>query len=77
MANDPTKNQGEGNPEAAARFNDAETRFVESTRGKTRVLDGAQVRPGEQAALDEAERLGKARSKGDDPITAEENPSKH
>jgi hypothetical protein len=67
MTSHPTRNHGEGDPEAAARFNDAETRFVESASGKQKVLDGAQVRPEEQPALDEAERLGKARAKDEDP----------
>jgi len=60
----PNSNHGEGDPEAAKRFNEAETRFVESARGKQRVLDGAKVRPGEEAELKEAERLGKERAKG-------------
>jgi hypothetical protein len=67
MATEPTKNQGEGDPEAAARFNDSETRFVESARGKKKILEGANVRPSEQAALEKAERLGKARSKSGTP----------
>jgi hypothetical protein len=33
MSNDPSGNHGEGDPEAAARFNKAETRFVGSVRG--------------------------------------------
>jgi bacterioferritin len=60
----PNSNHGEGDPEAAKRFNEAETRFVESARGKQRVRDGANVRPGEEAQLKEAERLGKERAKG-------------
>jgi hypothetical protein len=72
MANDPTKNHGEGNPEAASRFNDAETRFVESARGKAKVQGRANVRPDEQSELDEAERLGKARAKGDAPVAGVE-----
>jgi hypothetical protein len=57
-------NRGEGDPEAGKRFNEAETEFVESARGKQKVRDGANVRPDEESTLADAERLGKARSKG-------------
>jgi hypothetical protein len=66
MATTSNTNQGEGNPEAGKRFNQAETRFVESARGKQKVRDGANVRPDEDAALADAERRGKARAKGSD-----------
>jgi hypothetical protein len=39
------------------------TRFVDSTRGKEKVREGAQVRPDEESDLAQAERLGKARAK--------------
>ena len=51
---------------AGKRFNEAETRFVESARGKQKVRDGANVRPDEESALADAERLGRARAKGSD-----------
>ena len=57
-------NRGEGNPEAAERFNKAETKFVGSERGNKRIRAGAAVLPGEQSELDEAERRGKARARG-------------
>jgi len=63
LENDLVGNHGEGDPEAAARFNDAQTRFVASARGAKKVREGAAARPDEEAALDEAARLGKARSK--------------
>ena len=59
-------NHGEGNPEAAERFNEAEQAFVDSAQGKKAVREGAQVRPEEEADLAKAEELGRARSKGDD-----------
>ncbi len=34
MQKDTSSNHGEGNPEAAERFNSAEREFVESPRGK-------------------------------------------
>jgi hypothetical protein len=59
-------NYGEGNPESAKRFNGAESRFVDSARGKEKAREGAKVRPDEESELAEAERLGKARAKGAD-----------
>jgi hypothetical protein len=67
MVNDPTKNRGEGNPEAADRFNHAETAFVESAKGHAAVKAGARVNSKEQPELDEAERLGRARARGATP----------
>jgi hypothetical protein len=66
MATNSKMNHGEGNPEASKRFNEAETQFVESGRGKQKVRDGANVMPDEECALADAERLGKARAKGGD-----------
>jgi hypothetical protein len=67
MASDPTKNHGEGNPEAAARFNAAETAFLVSSAGKIAVKVGPEVGLEEQPELDEAERLGPARARGGAP----------
>lgn len=58
-------NHGEGNPEAAERFNKAETEFVGSKRGKNRIRAGVTVQPGEQSEFDEAEQRGKARARGE------------
>jgi hypothetical protein len=49
-------NHGEGNPEAATRFNKAEQEFVKSERGQNKIREGANVRPDEEAQLEEAER---------------------
>jgi len=65
MKNPLTVNHGEGDPEAAQRFNKEETEFVASKRGKKRIREGVSVQPGEQAELDESERRGKARARGD------------
>lgn len=59
-------NHGEGNPEAAARFNAAEQRFVQSPGGQDKIRAGAKVQPGEEAALVEAEQLAKAHAKAQD-----------
>jgi hypothetical protein len=67
MAKESTSNHGEGNPEAAARFNSAEQKFVDSTRGKQKIQEGAHVRPEEEADLAKAEKAGRERAKGEDP----------
>jgi hypothetical protein len=66
MNNESSSNHGEGNPEAAERFNTAEQAFVDSARGKEKMREGAHVRPEEEAALAKAEKLGRERAKDDD-----------
>ena len=63
------ENHGEGNPEAAEEFNEAEREFVNSARGKKEIRKGPQVRPDEQADLEQAEQRAKARGKNDDSKT--------
>jgi hypothetical protein len=53
---DPGRHKGEGNPEAAARFNKAEQEFVNSPRGQKKISEAGDVRPDEEAQLEEAER---------------------
>ncbi len=50
------ENHGEGDPEAAARFNKAEQDFVNSPRGQEKIREAGNVRPDEQAQLEEADR---------------------
>ncbi len=66
MKKQSSANHGEGDPEAAERFNAAEQAFVDSTRGKKAIGDGAQVGADEEPELVKAEEEGRARSKGDD-----------
>jgi hypothetical protein len=68
MTNSP-KNHGEGNPEAAEAFNQAERKFVESPEGKKTISKGPQVRPDEEAELRQAEERGKSHAKNDDSKT--------
>jgi len=68
MSNE-SSNHGEGNPEAAERFNTAERRFVESARGKQQIKEGPKVRPDEETALAKAEQIGRDHAKGDDDDT--------
>ena len=65
-------NHGEGDPDAAERFNNAQTEFVKSARGKRVMRKGARVDPEEEPALRQAEQRGRARSKGDDAAADEE-----
>jgi hypothetical protein len=62
MSNEP-RNHGEGNPEAAENFNDAEQEFVRSARGRKRIQEGPKVRPEEEVELAEAERAGRDRKR--------------
>jgi hypothetical protein len=66
MSNESSSNHGEGNPEAAERFNTAERQFVNSDSGKQKIKQGAQVRPGEEAELAKADQAGRAHAKDDD-----------
>jgi hypothetical protein len=66
MEKQSSSNHGEGNAEAADRFNTAEREFVNSAGGKQKIQKGAQVRPEEEADLAKAEKLGRERAKDDD-----------
>jgi hypothetical protein len=61
---DAPENHGEGNPEAADRFNTAEQGFVNSASGKQKIQKGPEVRPEEEGDLTEAEKLGRERARG-------------
>jgi hypothetical protein len=63
---DEGSNKGEGNPEAAERFNTAEREFVNSERGQQKIQKGAQVRPEEESDLVNAEKIARERGKNDD-----------
>jgi hypothetical protein len=60
------KNQGEGNREAARRFNQAEQQFVQSPRGRERIKKAGDVAPSEVPELERAERAGKSHARNDD-----------
>ena len=60
-------NQGEGDTKSAARFNREEQNFVKSDHGRKIIDKAGRVDPSEQKALEDAERDGLARTKGDDP----------
>jgi hypothetical protein len=66
MGKQSSSNHGEGNPEAAERFNKAEREFVGSARGKEKIKEGPRVKLDEEASLAKAEELGRERGKDDD-----------
>jgi hypothetical protein len=69
MTADPNSqqtNQGEGNREAAARFNESERQFVESAPGQQKIQQGVHVPPAEEPELKEAEQRAKERAKAQD-----------
>lgn len=69
MTSDPkteSRNQGEGNREAAENFNQAENQFVRSESGQQKVREGTHVPPEEEAELSEAEERAKERAKAQD-----------
>jgi len=69
MTNESNGNQGEGNREAAARFNEAEKRYVASPKGEEKIHESVHVRPEEERELAEAERLASERAKAQDSLT--------
>lgn len=60
-------NQGEGDKESARRYNEATQDFVHSPRGRNAIEQAGDVKEYERAELEDAERAGKARAKGEDP----------
>jgi hypothetical protein len=72
MTNETAENHGEGNPEAAKRFNDAEQKFVHSPRGQQKIKEGPQVRPEEEPELEAAERATREHAKAEDPAMKRE-----
>jgi hypothetical protein len=70
MGKESQSNHGEGNPEAADRFNTAEKAFVASASGKKKIKEGPKVSPDEEADLAKAEQAGRDHAKDDDSQTA-------
>lgn len=64
------KNQGEGNVEAARRYDQAQQQFVESGRVSQAAAEAAPRNQTDAQAMQDAEAAGKARSKGEDPEVA-------
>ena len=60
------QNQGEGNREAARRYNKGTQAFIESPDGQTDIERAGEVDATDVKELEAAEASGKARSKGED-----------
>ncbi len=65
MSKNTPSNHGEGDPEAADRFNTAERAFVDSARGKKKIKEGPAVSAGEEGDLAKAEKIGLDHAQGD------------
>jgi len=65
----PDKVQGEGDYEAAERYDASVKSFVESGKVAEAARKAAPGSPQEAEELKNAERAGKARSKGEDPVS--------
>jgi hypothetical protein len=74
MHDEKPANHGEGNPEAAERFNTDERAFVDSARGKQKIAEGPRVRPDEEAELSKAEQTARDHARDDDSDTKAMNP---
>jgi hypothetical protein len=62
------RNEGEGNRTAAREYNDAQHRFAKSGKVEPAAKDAARaVDSPEGRKLEEAERIGKAHAKAEDP----------
>jgi hypothetical protein len=59
---------GEGNYQASREYNQATRDFVNAGRVRDAAREAAPHSPEEAAALDEAERAGRMRSRGEDPL---------
>ncbi|MEP6547825.1 MAG: hypothetical protein ABJD53_10200 [Gammaproteobacteria bacterium] len=66
MTKNSPPNHGEGDPEAAARFNSAERAFVDSARGRKKIKEGPKVTANEEPELTRAEQIGRDHAKDDD-----------
>ena len=61
------KNQGEGDREAARRFNQDQKRFVDAGRAPEAARQAVPRDADEKAALERAETEGRSRARGEDP----------
>jgi hypothetical protein len=61
------KNQGEGDVEAARRYDEAQKAFVDSGRVTDAAAQAAPRSSEEAAQLEQAEQAGRARAKDEDP----------
>lgn len=70
-----TRNQGEGDREAARRYDEAQQQFVQSGQVPQAAADAAPDSAAEAEDMARAEEAGKARAKGEDPTVPGANAS--
>jgi hypothetical protein len=61
------QNQGEGDREAARRFNEDEQKFVQSGRTQEAARRAAPKDPNEAQQMEQAEQAGRSHAKDEDP----------
>ncbi len=64
---DKKQNQGEGNREAARRFNEQEKQFTRSRQGKQAIKEGIPLSEAAAREAERKEREGRQRAKEKDP----------
>ena len=63
----PNKVQGEGNYEAAKKYNEAQRKFVKSGKVAAAARDAKPKSEAEAQELQRAEEVGRSHAKGEDP----------
>ena len=66
--------QGEGNYEAARRYDEAQKKFVDSGKVKEAAEDAAPESAEEARKMEQAEQAGKSRAKEEDPAITSGKP---
>ncbi|HSI56027.1 MAG TPA: hypothetical protein VLA16_00630 [Ideonella sp.] len=67
---DDAKNQGEGDVEAARRYDAAQKKFVDEGRVDDAALAAEPVDAEDERQMEQAEKAGKAHAKGEDPAVS-------
>ncbi len=70
------KNQGEGNRDAARRYDEAQQKFVESGKVEQAAERAKPTSDQEAREMKQAEDEGKSHAKGEDPTVPGANPDK-
>ncbi len=76
MAN-KDKVHGEGNYAASREYNDATRKFVESGKVESAARKAAPADAREAESMERAEKIGKGRAKGEDPLLHPQADGKH
>lgn len=65
--NEPKKVKGEGNYEAAEKYNESQQEFIKSGKVKEVAGQAEPKSPAEAEAMKRAEKIGRSHAKGEDP----------